>query len=125
MPNSTRTRFDVGLLTSEEVNEISLLIKHESAMYDFSAERKKSNPAISGMYRELADLGLVSLNIDGACIEVLPMGHWAVEKYNQEARDKLKAQKLVWKHDFAVAGFSAFLGIIGTLLGVWVGALIG
>ena len=56
---------------------------------------------------------------------VLPMAHWAVEKYEQRGRDASKNKTEQWRHDILVASISTavggILGITGTLLGVMLG----
>lgn len=121
-----RHAFDVDLLTSEEVDELRRLIRHKGQLETYSSTRiKEGGERVRGMYLELGKIGAVTVDMEGVCVFLSPMAYWAVEKHEQRERDRNRAVENQWRHDFCIAGFSAFvgglLGILGTLLGVMLG----
>lgn len=121
-----RIPFDVDSLTSEEVNSLKRLIEHEKDIFTFSRSQiELGGDTVRGLYAEFNRLNLVIQEIGGGCAAVLPMAHWAVEKYEQRERDASKNKTEQWRHDILVASISTavggILGITGTLLGVMLG----
>lgn len=121
-----RIPFDVDSLTDEEVDALRQLLKHEDDILAYSASQIESGGAtVRGMYAEFSRFGLVIQELGGRCAAILPMAHWAVEKYEQRERDASKERAMQWRHDIAVASISTaiggILGILGTLLGVIIG----
>lgn len=124
--NRRRAPFDVDALTSEEVKALKGLIEHEDDLPAYTASQvEDGGEKVCGMYSEFDRLGLIISSADGTCIAILPMAHWAVEKYEQRARDGERETNAQWRHDMAVAAVSTAiggpLGILGTLLGVILG----
>ena len=118
----SRIPFDVSALTTEEVASLGQLIKHEDDICGYSASQiAVGGDKIRGMYTEFKKLGLVATDLNGQCIAVLPMAHWAVEKHEQMPRDAKSERNSQWRHDVIVASVSTaiggVLGIAGTLLG--------
>ena len=117
-----RIPFDVDLLTNEEVASLKQLIVHESNILAYyESQLESGGDTVKGMYTEFDRLNLIMQAADGRCIAVLPMAHWAVEKYEQRERDVREDKAAQWKHDIVVAFVSTaiggVLGIAGTLLG--------
>lgn len=118
-----REPFDVDLLTSQEVEELRCLIRHERDLAAYSASRmQEEGTRLKGMYSEFNRIGIAVTDMNGACVFLSPAAHWAVEKHEQRERDRRKDTRAQWRHDFFVAGFSTLiggiLGVVGTLLGV-------
>ena len=117
-----RIPFDVDLLTGEEIDSLRQLVEHENDILAYSESQiKLKGDSVRGMYTEFDRLNLVIQEIGGRCAAILPMAHWAVEKYEQKERDVKRDRAEQWRHDIVVALLSTtvggILGIVGTALG--------
>lgn len=121
-----REPFDVDLLTSQEVEELRCLIRHEHNLAAYSSSRmQEEGTRLKGMYSEFNRIGIAVTDMNGVCVSLSPAAHWAVEKHEQRERDRRKDTRAQWRHDFRVAIASAavggLFGIAGTVIGVILG----
>lgn len=120
-----RLPVDIDLLTADEVDELRLLIAHESDLMSFSESRvKESGPQIRGMYQEFSRLGLCDQLVNGSMSFLSPMAHWAVEKCDQRARERREEQKSRRRHDYALAALTTLIGGLLAIVGSVIGAIL-